>query len=97
MADQTTCPPGEGCYPTISYPTAPCEPEVYSMLCLPSGSGQQWDDCESLLDCAAGFICVVTGIGTECQRACDPTAEVSTCPKGLFCEAIDLQGIGSCF
>lgn len=97
VADQTTCPAGEGCYPTITYPTAPCQPEIYSMYCLPSGMGQQWDSCESLLDCAAGFICVVTGIGTECQRACDPAAEISTCPKGLFCEAIDLQGIGSCF
>lgn len=97
VSDQSTCPPGTGCYPTIQYPSAPCQPETYSMLCLPAGTGEQWDDCESLLDCAPGFICVVTGIGTGCQRACDPNAPTSTCPKGLFCESIDLQGIGSCY
>lgn len=97
VSDQSTCPSGTGCYPTIEYPSAPCQPETYNMLCLPAGTGEQWDDCESLLDCAPGFICVVTGIGTECQRACDPSAPTSTCPKGLFCESIDLQGIGSCY
>lgn len=94
--DQSTCPAGDGCFPTITYPTARCEPEVYRMLCLPAGQGTQWVECSSLTDCAPGFICVVGGTGTECQRACDSSAPTS-CPKGLFCDAIDLQGIGTCY
>jgi hypothetical protein len=93
--DQSTCPEGQGCYPTIEYPTAPCVPEVYRTLCLPAGKGQQWEECLALLDCAPGFICVVSGSGTQCERACDANVPTS-CPKGLFCEPIDLPGIGTC-
>jgi hypothetical protein len=96
VLDQATCPAGEGCYPTITYPTAPCEPEIYSTFCLAAGLGQQWADCYSLMDCAAGFICVVGGIGTQCQRSCD-SSNPTSCPKGLFCDAIDLPGIGTCY
>ena len=94
--DPASCPFGDGCYPTIIYPTARCEPEIYSTMCLPAGSGAQWDDCLSLTDCAPGFICVVGGIGTQCQRACD-SSDPTSCPRGLFCEAIDLPGIGTCY
>jgi hypothetical protein len=94
--DQATCPAGEGCYPTITYPSTPCEPEVYRTLCLTAGTGQQGDDCLGLLDCAAGYICVVSGYGTQCQKACDSSSPRS-CPAGLFCEAIDLPGIGTCY
>jgi hypothetical protein len=96
VGDLSSCPAGEGCYPTITYPSAPCEPEIYRMLCLPAGSGRQWDSCYSLTDCASGYICVVGSIGTECQLACD-TTDPKSCPSGLFCEAIDLQGIGTCY
>lgn len=93
--NQATCPAGQGCYPTITYPTAPCDPEIYRTACLPAGKGLQWDECMSLLDCAAGFICVVSGTGTQCERGCDASNPTS-CPTGLFCEAIDLPGIGTC-
>src|SRR5512147_2492888 len=35
--DQSTCPPGEGCYPGVIYPTAPCEPEIYRSECRTAG------------------------------------------------------------
>jgi hypothetical protein len=94
--DQTTCSEGKGCYPGIHYPSAPCQPETYGMYCLWAGSGVQWDPCQTLTDCAPGYVCVVGGTGTDCERACD-TSDPASCPKGLFCSAIDLPGIGTCY
>lgn len=96
LGESAECGPGTGCYPITSYPSEPCGSETFQMLCLPSGAGQQWASCDALDDCAAGYICVVTGDGTECLKMCDPEA-VSPCPKGLFCDGVDLQGIGICF
>jgi hypothetical protein len=96
VLDQTSCPAGEGCYPTITYPTALCEPETFGMTCFTAGDGVQWDECKALTDCAPGYICVVGGLGTMCLRACD-SSDPTSCPKGLFCDAIDLPGIGTCY
>lgn len=85
-----------GCYPVTEYPSAPCEPEIFQMLCLPSGNRGQWESCESITDCIAGHTCVVTGNGTMCLKMCDPEG-ASSCPTGLFCDGVDLQGIGICF
>lgn len=90
------CGSGEGCYPITSYPTRTCEPEIFQMLCLPAGRLEQWDTCSTITDCSPGYTCVVSGDGTMCLKMCDPLATVS-CPRGLFCDAVDLQGIGICF
>ncbi|MGC4063505.1 MAG: hypothetical protein QM784_02410 [Polyangiaceae bacterium] len=73
-----------------------CETETYRVTCLPAGNGEQWAPCDLLTDCAPGFTCVVTSLGTECLRMCDPTASAA-CPHGLFCDGVDLHGIGICF
>jgi len=90
------CGRGMGCYPVTKYPSAPCQPEVFEMLCLPAGALGQFDDCGTLTDCAPGLTCVVTGSGTMCLKMCSPTGR-SNCPTGLFCDGVDLQGIGICF
>jgi hypothetical protein len=94
--DQSTCAAGQGCFPGIHYPSAPCEPETYGMYCLWAGSGVQWDHCDSLTDCAPGHVCVISGTGTDCERACD-TSDPASCPKGLFCQPIDFPGVGTCY
>jgi hypothetical protein len=96
LGDNTDCSMGEGCYPVTEYPTRTCEPEVFQMLCLPSGTAQQWESCSTLTDCANGYTCVVSGDGTMCLKMCDPLAD-KACPSGLFCDAVDLQGIGICY
>jgi hypothetical protein len=96
LGDSSDCPIGGGCFPVTTYPSSTCQSEVYQMLCLPAGTAKQWDSCTTLTDCAAGFTCVVGSDGTMCLKMCDPTV-ASSCPTGLFCDAVDLQGIGICY
>jgi hypothetical protein len=96
LGNGSDCGAGEGCYPITVYPTKTCEPETFEMLCLSAGTGKQWDNCTTLTDCAPGFTCVVSSDGTLCSKMCDPLGTLN-CPAGLFCDAVDLQGIGICF
>jgi len=92
------CPAGEACYPFVEYPDPndDCAQERYGTICAPEGYGVQGTPCEAG-DCAAGYICVLTGQGTQCLQMCDTFGE-NTCPPGLFCGQIDIQpGLGGCY
>jgi len=92
------CPAGEACYPFVEYPDPndDCAQERYGTICAPEGYGVQGTPCEAG-DCAAGYICVLTGQGTQCLQMCDTYGE-NTCPPGFFCEQIDIQpGLGGCY
>ena len=89
------CPPGEGCFIYVQYPSEPCGQEIYGSLCFPAGAGSQGDPCNGPQNCQAGFACVVSGAGTQCVQLCPLTGE-DGCPAGLVCEAIDVGGFGGC-
>lgn len=89
------CAPGEGCYIYVEYPSEPCASEVYGSFCGPQGGGVQGDSCGGGFDCAGGFVCVVTGSGTQCVQLCPLTGD-DGCPAGLVCETIDVEGFGGC-
>lgn len=95
FATPTGCPAGQGCYPFVQYPSGPCEKEQHGTFCAPGGTGKQGDPCGGEL-CAIGHVCVVTGVGTQCVKMCSPTGP-SSCPPGLFCVPVDVEGIGGCF
>jgi len=88
------CLPTEGCFIYVSYPTEPCGPETYGSFCAPPGNGGQGDACAGG-DCQAGFVCVVTGSGTQCVELCDLRGD-DGCAAGLVCEPIDVEGFGGC-
>ncbi len=90
-----TCPEGDACYPYVLYPDAPCEPETYGALCASLGEGRQGDACDSSR-CAPGYMCVATGRGTQCAEIC-PFPGENTCPDGLLCGNVDIEGLGTCF
>lgn len=90
-----TCKNGEACYPFVQYPDKPCEQEIFGAICAPVGTGKQGDPCGAS-NCAGGFVCVVTGQGTECVQLCDLFG-AAKCPPGLFCVPIDVEGIGGCY
>jgi hypothetical protein len=89
------CPPGQGCYIFVTYPTDPCSGEVYGTECAPAGPGMQGDPCNGAGDCGAGFTCVVTGSGDQCVALCNLDGQ-DTCTDGDVCEPIDVQGFGGC-
>jgi hypothetical protein len=89
------CPPGEGCYIFSTPPSTPCGQEVYGAGCDFQGMGQQGAPCEGMQECAGGFACVVSGSGNQCVLLCELQGS-STCPDGLVCEPIDVQGFGGC-
>lgn len=98
--DPLAPPPGdcgefEACYPYVEYPSAPCEAEVYGSYCRIAGIQTQGEECGSGDDCAAGFVCVVSGSGTQCVRLCSLT-DPASCPNGQICEPIDVVGMGGC-
>ena len=78
----------------MQYPSGPCQQEQYGTLCEPVGAGHQGTPCGGG-DCAAGFVCVLTGAGNQCVRLCHLSG-ASDCPSGLVCEAIDSDGYGGC-
>ncbi|MBN2195479.1 MAG: hypothetical protein JW751_21855 [Polyangiaceae bacterium] len=93
-----TCPMGTACAPFVEYPPGddPCARERYGTTCLPYGGGLQGDPCE-YGTCSAGYLCVLTGAGTQCVELCN-TLGANTCEPGRFCEPIDVQpGIGGCY
>jgi hypothetical protein len=89
------CFPGSGCYIFVSYPNEPCGQEIYGSFCAPGGFGVQGDPCGGGPDCAAGFVCVVTGSGNQCVKLC-PLEGNDGCSAGLVCEPIDVEGFGGC-
>jgi hypothetical protein len=89
------CPPGEGCYIFVDYPDEPCGQETYGSMCSPEGWGHQGDACGGSFECAGGFVCVISGSGTQCIELCSLDGE-DGCPAGLVCEPIDVEGFGGC-
>jgi len=88
------CPTNQGCYPYVHYPTSRCEPERFGTRCDTAGPGQQGDHCSGQR-CAHGYLCVVTGRGTECAELCRMPGP-NTCPDGLICGSLDIDGFGVC-
>ena len=79
---------------TLSYDD--CAQEQFGTRCAPEGSGRQGDPCGDR-NCASGFICVLTGEGTQCVQLCHVFGE-NTCPPGFLCDPVDVQpGIGGCY
>jgi len=89
------CALGEGCYIFVDYPSEPCGQEIYGAYCSLQGTGQQGDGCGGGIDCAGGFVCVITGSGTQCVQLCNLSGN-DGCPSGLVCEPIDVAGFGGC-
>ncbi len=89
------CAPGEGCLIYVQYPSEPCGQEIYGSTCAPVGTGVQGESCFGAQDCAAGFVCVVSGAGNQCVELCPLDGSVP-CPVGLVCEPIDVEGFGGC-
>jgi hypothetical protein len=95
LSDEEACEPGYACSPFVRYPSAPCEPEVFGTYCRLHGSAVQGESC-LYEDCAPGYLCVASGLGTSCAELCAlPGAD--TCPPGLLCGSVDLKGFGVCF
>ena len=68
---------------------------MFGSVCAPVGTGKQGDACGGS-NCAGGFVCVVTGQGTECVQICDLFG-AAKCPPGLFCVPIAVEGVGGCY
>lgn len=88
------CAADEGCYPYVQYPSSRCEPETFGTRCDTAGPGAQGDPCTGQR-CAHGFLCVVTGRGTECAALCRMPGP-NTCRDGLICGSLDIDGFGVC-
>ncbi len=93
---QIGCMEDESCSPFVDYPSDPCSSEVYGAMCIPAGTLTQGESCSSQMDCAAGYICLITGAGTTCGRACD-LEDQDACSDGLICVSTDVTGIGACY
>lgn len=95
LAPPGQCAENESCYPYVDYPADPCAAEVYGAFCYPAGLGTQGGPCYSPVDCAAGFVCVVSGAGNQCVRICS-LSDPWTCSDGRVCEPLDVAGVGGC-
>ena len=96
LAPVSGCLAGQSCFPSVEYPSGPCEVERYGTRCLLAGPGTQGDSCASQA-CAADHICVSTGRGTQCARLCRLDADAPrVCAPGLLCLPIDIKGFGGC-
>lgn len=94
LGGQSQCGLGQGCYPYVHYPSSRCDPETFGTRCDTSGAGVQGERCAGER-CAHGFLCVVTGRGTECAELCRMPGP-NTCPDGFICGSLDIDGFGVC-
>jgi len=93
-----TCPPGLGCFPFVDHPFGEgCGAQRFGTECRPTGTGLQGDRCGSDgQGCASGFVCVVgSQPGKHCVQLC-PIGGQKTCPAGLICGELDVEGFGVC-
>jgi hypothetical protein len=89
----STCGPGAKCAPYVEY-AMDCQTEEIGTRCVTAGVGVQGDDCANDL-CAAGFVCVSSGVGLVCAQLCHST-ELDDCPSGLICGELDVDGFFVC-
>lgn len=94
LAEADDCGEGFACYPYVRYPTSRCEAESFGTRCDVAGAGTQGHPCSGER-CANGFLCVVTSRGTECAQLCRVPGP-NTCPTGLICGSLDIDGFGVC-
>ena len=99
LASPTGCEPGLACYPYLDRPEGDgCNFEEFGTVCLPPGGSQAGERCgdDSFDWCGAGLLCVVGALpGARCLELCDPYGP-STCPDGLVCAPVDVEGFGVC-
>jgi hypothetical protein len=98
FAEVSRCPPGEGCYPFVDHPFgAGCDEQTFGTQCLISGVGMQGDTCGAGGNaCAAGFVCVVgSEPGKHCVELCLMSGQ-NSCPRGMICTDLDVEGFGVC-
>lgn len=88
------CPMGEACFPYVRYPMGDCQPEQFGAACQAAGTGVQGTPCDTGR-CAGGFVCVVSGAGTQCVALCKLDGS-TPCPSGLVCQAVDIPDVGGC-
>ncbi len=81
----------------MTYPTAPCAAGGHGSVCTKAGTRKQGGPCGTGAgaECAAGFVCVVSGAGNQCVQLCKPGSP-GVCPDGLVCSPIDVPGFGGC-
>jgi hypothetical protein len=91
---QSGCQFGDRCVPYVSYGTK-CEAEEVGTRCEIAGFARQGDDCSSET-CAAGFVCVTGGAGFQCAELCTLKGSVDSCPPGLLCSPLDVDGFSVC-
>lgn len=94
FSDAGSCGAGRGCLPYVQYPTAACERERYGTRCELAGAAGQGESCRA--GCAPGYLCVASHRGSVCARLCELPGHAS-CPPGLLCSAVDIEGYGVCF
>jgi hypothetical protein len=90
------CGPGQACYPVVQPPQGPCQTESYGAFCLQSGTGTQGAPCGDTVNCAGGYVCLITGSSTECAKMCDLQNDGHGCPDGFDCQPIDIPGFSAC-
>jgi hypothetical protein len=94
----TTCPNGQGCFPFVDHPFGEgCGAQSFGTVCLAAGTGHQGADCGDGTDgCASGFVCVVgSQPGKHCVQLCR-MSEPDSCPRGMICGELDVEGYGVC-
>jgi len=98
FSQSSGCPTGLGCYPFVEHPFGTgCGTQRFGTECRPAGTGQQGDACGgNEEDCASGYVCVVgSQPGKHCVQLC-PVGVSSSCPPGLICGDLDVEGFGVC-
>jgi hypothetical protein len=98
FAEPSGCPPGLGCYPFVDHPFGTgCGVQTFGTECRPAGTGRQGEACGGGEEgCASGYVCVVgSQPGKHCVQLC-PVGVSSSCPPGLICGDLDVEGFGVC-
>jgi hypothetical protein len=95
FAPENDCGEGYGCFPMVRSTEDPCQPAEYLFACISAGTAKQAEKCDQHARCAPGYVCVVTNTGTKCQQVCN-TSDTSSCAAGMFCDPIDVPGVGTC-
>jgi hypothetical protein len=91
----SSCPPEEVCYPITYPPRGACDTERYGTVCIQGGTGGQGEPCGSGNGCKGGYVCVITGGGTQCAKMCQ-LGKTGQCATGFVCEPIDIPGYAAC-